>query len=178
MFSIKYPLSNHPSFPCIFFNLLCTYIYIYLYMCVCVNTFSPFVLIKRKIDRSNMKWSLSCGYFRVGSKFEEKSTFLWSEKKRKKFDSAQIHNITIINGSIRCERRLLKSWKKINKNGYASGWRKMIRENQARGVKSKEGEGSIDRPEGNFLSLGWFFFLNMQFSNIFRSYDDSRVAVY
>lgn len=34
----------------------------------------------------------------------------------------------------------------------------MMRENQARGVKSKEGEGSIDRPEGNFLSLGWFFF--------------------
>lgn len=54
----------------------------------------------------------------------------------------------------------------------------MMRENQARGVKSKEGEGSIDRPEGNFLSLGWFFFFNMQSSNIFRSYDDSRVAVY
>lgn len=43
-----------------------------------------------------------------------------------------------------------------------------------------EGGGRIDRSSRGKFSFTWmvFFFLNMQFSNIFRSYDDSRVAVY
>lgn len=42
-----------------------------------------------------------------------------------------------------------------------------------------EGGGRIDRSSRGKFSFAWMvFFLNMQFSNIFRSYDDSRVAVY
>lgn len=42
-----------------------------------------------------------------------------------------------------------------------------------------EGGGRIDRSSRGKFSFAWMvFFFNMQFSNIFRSYDDSRVAVY
>lgn len=56
----------------------------------------------------------------------------------------------------------------------------MMKNDEGESGKEREIEGKrIDRSSrGKFSHLErFFFFLNMQFSNIFRSYDDSPAAV-